>query len=303
MVNNIDFSIIIPHRNSVSYLPILLSTIPKTNQIEIILVDNSVTPIAKTDVITDRDFILLYSDPNKGAGGARNLGIKNAHGKWIVFADADDYFENRAFDLFYNYFESEADIVYFGMGGIYVDTNEVSDRGDKYTELVRNFLAGLISENKIRTCFSSPCSKMIKSKLINERCIRFDEVVSSNDVYFSLLSGYYANKIDACDKIVYIATVSKGSLTKRRDYIAMISRLEVSLRRNKFLREKKLGEYQDSILYYVVESLKSNWLKIFKIIFLIVKYGQNPFIGYSRWHKTLIKIMNRRSIDKRYIVK
>src|SRR5699024_3202309 len=132
-------------------------------------------------------------------------------GKWLIFVDADDYLPFDAFETFYHKFNSEAELIFFGMGGIYSDTNNPSDRGDNYTQMVRNFIKGRISENEIRLNFPSPCSKMVSSKLIKRHNLRYDEVVASNDVYFSLLSGYYAEKIDAVDKITYIATVSRGS--------------------------------------------------------------------------------------------
>ena len=44
------------------------------------------------------DKILLKE--NRTAGGARNEGIKIAKGKWVIFADADDYFEPNAFSSF-----------------------------------------------------------------------------------------------------------------------------------------------------------------------------------------------------------
>lgn len=298
---NKDFSIIIPHRNSLRYLPQLFSTIPQSDKIEVILVDNSLDPIKKEDVKIAREYTLLYSEPKRGAGGARNVGVEKAHGKWLVFVDADDYLVDDAFDTFYRYFESDAEVVYFGMVGIYLDTKEFSDRGEFYTNLVKNYLGGRISENKLRVSFSSPCSKIVKHDLIRRYQIRFDECVASNDVFFSLLVGYYAKRVEAYDKIVYIATVSKGSLTKRKDYFVMRARFEVSLRRNKFLREHDLRQYQSSVMYYVHELLRIHLKYIFEILILLVRYRQNPFIGFCRWKNSFFQVLRRDKKDKKYI--
>ena len=96
MIYTKDFSIIIPHRDSVQYLPKLFSSIPDSDGIEIIIVDNSPEPISKDSIGVDREFQLLYSSPSRGAGGARNVGVENAHGKWLLFLDADDYFAEGA---------------------------------------------------------------------------------------------------------------------------------------------------------------------------------------------------------------
>ena len=87
----IDFSVIIPHRNSIQCLPKLLSTIPATEQVEVLIVDNSPVPITRDDIDSSRAYNLLYSAPERGAGGARNVGIEHAQGRWLVFVDADDY--------------------------------------------------------------------------------------------------------------------------------------------------------------------------------------------------------------------
>ena len=113
----IDFSVIIPQKNSIDTLPRLFDTIPERDNIEIIVADNSETPITKEDIGIDREYTLCWSSPKRYAGGARNEGMKYAHGKWLVFADADDIFKNYAFETFESKKNSEAEVVYFGMDG------------------------------------------------------------------------------------------------------------------------------------------------------------------------------------------
>lgn len=296
-----DFSIIIPHRNSIHFLSKLFSTLPKSDKIQILLIDNSDVPIKKEDIETDAEFELLYSSPSRGAGGARNVGIENAKGKWLIFVDADDYLPTDAFETFYSKLNSDAELIYFGMDGIYSDTNERSDRGDRYTKLVKDYLCGTKTEMDIRLNFSTPCSKMVRRDLVEKHNIRFDEVVASNDVYFSLLTGYYAKKIEAVDKITYIATVTRGSLTKRRDYEVIKSRFIVNLRRNKFLKEHNLAQYQASIMYHLYYSTKYGLNKTFEFIKLCVKFKQSPFIGATRWLRTFITFKKETNRDKKYI--
>ena len=59
---------------------------------EIIVVDNSLNPIPANLFEDNRLVSIYYSDNIRGAGGARNEGIKKASGKWILFMDADDFF-------------------------------------------------------------------------------------------------------------------------------------------------------------------------------------------------------------------
>lgn len=298
-----DFSIIIPHRDSVHFLPKLFSSIPNSDRIEIIIVDNSPKPITKDIIGIDRDYILLYSAPERGAGGARNVGIEHAHGKWLLFLDADDYFADGAFDVFFSKVNTDSDLVYTCMGGVYRDTGEPSDRGYGYTRMVRMYLAGKIPETDLRFCFSTPCCKMVRHDMVKEHRLRYDEVTASNDMYFSMLSGYYAKKIEAVDSITYIATVSKGTLTKRKDYPVISARYYVNLRYNKFLKDHGYPQYQRSILNYGLMLCKMGFRPALESIKLLFVYHQNPLVGYKNWISSYIAKNNKDRRDRKYIVK
>lgn len=297
------FSIIIPHRNSVELLSKLLSTIPNSSDCEILVVDNSPMQISKESIKTDRNINLLYSDPSRGAGGARNVGIENARGKWLIFADADDYFSQNAFDVFSSQKDSDADLIYTEMDGVYLDTGERSNRGDGYTKLVKRFLNREIPETDLRFKFFSPCCKMVSHDLVKRHNLRYDEVTASNDVFFSMQCGYYAKKIDAVDAVTYIATVSRGTLTKRGDYAVISARYGVNLRYNSFLRSHGYPEYQISILNFALRLCKMGIKPAWEALYLLFKYRQNPFIGYRNWLITIKQTHKSKKKDKKYIVK
>lgn len=296
-------SVIIPHRDSIHFLPKLFSSIPNMDSIEILLIDNSTEPISKKQIGINRKYTLLYSDPNRGAGCARNVGIENAHGKWLIFADADDYFTDDAFRIFTEKKDSHADIVYTCMGGIYVDTGERSNRGDGYTNLVKGYLNGSRPEIELRLRFASPCCKMVKHELVKEYNLRYDEVPAGNDMYFSMLSGFYARCIEAIDAITYIATVSQGSLTKQRNLRVTESRYRVFLRYNKFLRENGLGAYQYSVMNFLKSSVSFGFIPFFRFLKLLIKYKQNPFLNCANWSSTFKKVKHSEKKDAKYITK
>ena len=96
-----DFSIIVPvWRGAAHFLPTLFDSIPNKDGIEIIVVDNSKDPLLREEIKSNRDIILLHSAPERHAGGSRNDGIAIAKGKWLLFADADDYYTPDAFDIY-----------------------------------------------------------------------------------------------------------------------------------------------------------------------------------------------------------
>lgn len=299
----IDFSIIIPHKDSPYLLKRLLHSIPKKENIEIIIVDNSTIPLQSQNIECEQEYKLLWVHQSRYAGGARNEGLSIASGKWVIFADADDYFTPSAFDYFELYKNSNVDIVYFNCEAVYPETGERSDRADDYRTIIADYSLGCLEKEYIRYNWPVPWAKMIKRTLIKKHNILFDEVVAANDAYFSLLSGFYADDIDVCNDSVYVVTVVKGSLSKRRDYNVIKSRFLVSLRSNKFLRDNNLKKYQHSIMYLYLYSLKLG-IKVFcEFTWLLVKYRQNLFIGISRWINSLFSVLQKSIKDSQYIVK
>lgn len=302
-MNNINFSIIIPHRDSINTLNILLSSIPDKSDVEIIIIDNSINPLLISDILTQRTFKIIYSEPERGAGGARNEGINASVGQWLIFADADDYFPEDSFDVFYSHLESDSDVIYYCMRGEFIETGEQSDRGDIYTNLVRKYLKGEDHESVIRTTYSSPCGKMIKSNYVKSNGFYFDEVKAANDAYFALLIGFHANKIEAYGNIVYTATVSKGSLTRTRSYEIIKSRLNTTLKCNKFLRKHKLSHLQSSILFIFYQAIGVlTFTQICSLILLAISYKQNPFIISKTSISSFRKYLKRNKKESKLIV-
>lgn len=295
------YSVIIPQRNSLHTLPRLFASIPEREDIEIILVDNSPEPITKDEIGIERNYTLLWSAPERCAGGARNVGIDQAKGKWLIFSDADDYFTEDAFNIFDEHEDSEADIIYFCAQGVYPESGEKSPQADLYTNLVKNYLADSSNEMSLRTSFHVPWAKMVRRSFVEEHHIRYDEVVANNDDYFALLAGYYANKIKAVDKPVYYYAVSAGSIMRRRSKEVMKVRLEVILRCNKFKKEHGLGRYQGSIAYFFSEARKYGLKAVLEYTALLIEYRQNPFIGWRNWFSTAKRIKQKEIKDKKYI--
>lgn len=284
---SIDLSIIIPHRDTPKLLNRLLDSIPLLSNIEVIVVDNSVESLQRTDLT--RSAIILYSDLNGGAGRARNIGIDAANGRWLLFADADDYFVEDAFNEISNYTSSLCDIIYFEMESINDLTGEWANRGDLYTRLVQDYLQDARNELNLRLRFDSPCSKLISKAFIEKYKLRYDECVTANDVFFSISSGYFAKSVQAVSFPLYVATESSNSLTKRADYVALKSRLLVQLKVNSFFKKNGLPEYQQSVAYYLYKSFSFGPHSFFQFLFYVLKAKQNPFVGYKNWIKTLNK--------------
>lgn len=95
---DIKVSVIIPVYNAEKYLRQCLDSVldQTLRDIEVICVDDGSTDSSLAII---REYaakdprLRLLTQPNSGAGAARNLGIENANGKYIAFVDADDWVE------------------------------------------------------------------------------------------------------------------------------------------------------------------------------------------------------------------
>ena len=94
------YSFIIPHHNCPNLLYRLLDTIPQREDIEIIVVDDN-SDADKVPLINRNDvqLFLIPASESKGAGHARNIGLDHAKGKWLLFADSDDYYEKNVISV------------------------------------------------------------------------------------------------------------------------------------------------------------------------------------------------------------
>ena len=87
------FSIIIPCYNEEKYIKRCLNSIFEQTlnrqNYEVIVIDDGSSD-SSTNIAKEYDIKLLNSN-RLGAGGARNVGIDNAKGEYIILLDADDY--------------------------------------------------------------------------------------------------------------------------------------------------------------------------------------------------------------------
>lgn len=296
-----EISIIIPFKGSLQTLPRLFDSIPKQDNIEIILVENSDTPLTKEQIGIDRDYILLDASENRYAGGARNTGIEASSGKWLIFADADDFFSNDAFNILFQYVDSAYDLIYFGCDSVFDDTLHPSDRHIPFNNILQKLKDAEEPEIKSKLDFVVPWAKMVRTELVKKYTIRFDEVIAANDIMFSVKCAYHSNNFTFNERHVYVVTTRKGSLANRWNEAILTSRFMVGLRRNRFLKDHSLDRYQVSVMIYLFKALKMNFGLFLKFIIQAITYRQNIFIGYRSWINTYISSKTKDNAIASYI--
>ncbi len=267
--SKINYSIIIPHKNIPVLLRRCLDSIPKRDDIQIIIVDDNSDPslvnFSNFPGVAETNTEVYFTKENKGAGYARNVGLTKAKGKWLVFADADDFF-NESFKTSMNiYTSSDADLILFTTNSVVSETLlPVKSRGSLYNEwLERSKKSGTILQ-QVRYNFNSPCSKFVSRELVLKYNITFEETFTGNDVLFSTQTGHFADKIIIDLTSIYCATIREGSLDTQYTYEHIKSRLNVALSQYSFLLSVGKTKYRSQIWSYISqikELNKSTWFK------------------------------------------
>lgn len=167
-------TIIVPIYNVQKYVGICLeSIISQTySNIEIILINDGSTDdsykICKKYAEKDKR-IKLITGKNNGVSRARNIGIENATGKYIIFIDSDDWIEKNMIEELYKAInENDADI---SICGYYIntETEQYSNNKLKKTEVINNkteMYNGIFCKDLYEGYL---WNKLIKRELINTK--------------------------------------------------------------------------------------------------------------------------------------
>lgn len=181
-------SIIIPIFNTGKYLTSCLESIlsQRFSDFELLLVDDGSTDESGRicDEFAEKDpRVVVMHQENGGACSARNRGIDNAQGEFIVFVDADDLVTNVHFE---HLMESDADMVVTGLQ-MFGAKNDVSMPVRRDDFGIEGLSAHWNTPPVMNYLYCYPVAKRFRTKIIQEHNIRFDEsLFFSEDLYFNI---------------------------------------------------------------------------------------------------------------------
>lgn len=171
---NYKVSVIIPFYNrpdqTINSIKSVLSQTYKNT--EIVLVNDTSTDdiSAVTNFIRNYpNIILINAKINKGAGAARNLGIKAATGEYIAFLDSDDEFKENKLKLqLSEMLKHNPDISY---------TSYIKRSGGFETIMSGHDISGVVVPRMISSCPIATPTVMIRRKLLIDEGIFFNESI------------------------------------------------------------------------------------------------------------------------------
>lgn len=214
------YSIIIPHYNSVHLLKKLLLSIPERDDIQILIVDDCSCSDEKKQLLElhHLGLKLFFEEKNVGAGNARNVALEKVESKWVLFADADDYFTEHAFDCFDKYKDSNFDFVNFCVTSQNSSTGVFGARKITSDQSVRKFLLNPNRKTEMFLKYKNFAlwNKMISSRIIKQYELRCENVQVNNDVKFVFNLAYHSKNIKVIPEELYCCTYTPGSITYKK---------------------------------------------------------------------------------------
>lgn len=286
------FSIIVPVYNVIGYIEKTIDSILSQSfrDYELIVVDDGSTDgsgIYLDWIVKIDPRIRVFHQDNSGVSVARNLGLSNAHGRWIVFIDGDDAIRPNALQILADCIVRypEVDLIGYGFKRVTELNNLQICFDEEYNE-------------KIFDCRKAVCYEALNHYMVWGEIFRrdifanlmFDNLKNGEDVLFcnglACLTDKYL-EIDA-QLYLYLQRESSAKLnawTERRleDYSLMNNQmLDNMLKCNKSINAMWLKRWVGNLLYYIPQ------------VFSLTKDIQNRH--FSRHYSLLKKVRQMESL-------
>ena len=343
------FSVIMPCYNIAHYLRHCLDSIFQNDfyNMELILVNDGSTDnfaevinayfdiqIGASDVrfVYKSTSVSVLQLENGGVSSARNRGLENATGEYIIFVDPDDYISSHYFMTVYEHLSKEqSDMVLVGFTQCCEDAagNVVSckkilpnvcycleDRKQVINQLLPRYLGYSVSDLQQYGCRTSLLSAnkelgyvwrcIYSRKFLTENGIKFNEKVSVNeDGLFNMHCCMKANRLSTIMDYFYYYTIRpSGAFLKRYDKWLIHNKLELLAARSEIVENLQnegvdigLDSFAGSVILSAIEIMKeSTWKNA--CIYLKHPVTQKaihlmPFIGNLKFDISLAFLKGR----------
>lgn len=274
------YSIIIPVYNVEDYISRCLDSIIEQgvdkSTYEIIVVDDG-SPDNSSRIVMEYqkryDNISLIVKKNGGVSSARNVGISNASGEYLVFLDPDDTLFPRFFTQFDTCSSNNADLF---ICKSYEKNKELYSWNVQFNEVTNYDTITIINNKYLR---GSVCGIVFSRDFIQKNNIRFIEGIrNGEDTNFVLQSLFFAQNTVFLDIPMYnvVGRTDSASRTYSKERLdVMIQGLE---KINKLVDELKLKQGNHVciplMLYSPISNLVSDTIQTKNAGYLYLKHNK-----------------------------
>ena len=268
-MQEIIVSVVVPVYNSEKYLEQCLDSISNQTlkEIEIICVDDGSTDnsleILKRYSSTDSRYKVIQKEHKEGtgAGAARNVGLQHATGKYIIFLDSDDFFENSMLEKGYEQIKkANAQMVLFGSWKYDDLTGKENEDISCYDYFPTKevFSGREVSDTLFQLTWGTTWNVLLERCFVCGQGIQFQETRYTDDMLFVYMAMAEAERITILKiPFVHYRTNSGGSQSANRfEYMETMYRAPLAIkeelvRRNLF--ETYRITYFNRVLRHIIE--------------------------------------------------
>lgn len=307
-----EISVIIPFYNVEKYIEKCINSVKNQTftDFECLLIDDespdNSLKIAQKNIENDSRFRIIRQK-NKGLGGARNTGIENAKGNWLIFLDSDDFWQpNMLEKMLKTAKEQQADIVGCQFQMVY-ENSKVEPSGWKSP------IGIFTKENEIFNTLlyhHAAWDKLYKKQIFND--VRFPEKFLHED--FATLY----KTAEFCKKLVIIPDVLYNYLQREQSIMSTysIKNIEDILTTIKALQNEKYKKHNTityclSMIYDLIgrtmkfsisEEEKINWISIIQQRTKNINFGNNwKIFNKTKFkHFLLLQLLTKLKAQKIY---
>lgn len=221
-MKDIKFSIIMPAYNAEEFIEDAISSVLNQtySNYELIVIDDCSTDNTYQIIKKYPSIKLLQTPVNSRQGAARNIGLDNCSGDYIMFLDSDDsLFDNYVLQKLFNLIKGKKlpDIIYSGFQMIGRRNLTILPDEENTTKAFR------LGLNKWMNVFTL----CIKSSLIQENHIRFPENIRYEDVPFAFISIDKAKTYTYADFITYLYINRDNTTTTSYNYAQSLDTIKI----------------------------------------------------------------------------
>lgn len=245
MNEKILISYIIPAYNAADTLERAVESITHTcnmEKCEILIVENGSTDYTNSVALKliqkyGENVKLIHSE--KGVSRARNEGLKNARGEWIVFVDADDYIVSKSKKYIYeDILNAKADL--------YVYSYEIGNRANYINNKEEKTYYFNDSAEKMKlemianpTKFMQVWGKIFRKSIIYENRIGFNTKMQlSEDSDFTLHYLMHCSRISISDRIFYHYSIDNESTMRSNADKKVLQYIEAMNITSKYIKKQ-----------------------------------------------------------------
>lgn len=288
------FSVIVPVYNVEQYLHYCVNSILKQNykKFEIILVNDgsqdNCPRICDEYAEQDKRIKVIHKE-NGGLSDARNAGLSEAAGDYLLFVDSDDLIEQNSLSEIARTIENNnfPDVVFLEATKFYAN-GRTETMGDGY---IHEMIDGKSYSDVLKFIETMPkfpgsaCTKAVKKEMIDDR-LKFQVGILSEDDEWSIRLFGIARSFAYCDKPYYLYRQQReGSITHSVSEKAIKSLIEI-IEKHSFTKVESEYEYFCNVvcsyilmilIYNISEmsNMKDELLKRTKKLLWIFKYASS----------------------------